>query len=81
MFLTDVAGVLDADKRVLRELTMLQCDELMRAGIATGGMQAKLKAATEAVANGVREVSIVKGSLPDIVVKTMRGENAGTKIS
>jgi acetylglutamate kinase len=43
-------------------------------------MQAKLNAATEAVANGVREVRIVKGSDTDIVTRVFAGEIVGTAI-
>ena len=80
LFLTDVAGVMDAQKRIVPELTVADCARLIETGVATGGMQAKLNAATEAVANGVREVRIVKGSDPDIVTRVFAGEIVGTAI-
>ena len=80
LFLTDVAGVMDAQKRIVPELTVADCARLIETGVATGGMQAKLNAATEAVANGVREVRIVKGSDPDIVTRVFAGEVVGTAI-
>ena len=49
-------------------------------GVATGGMQAKLNAAMDAVAGGVGEVRIVKGSEPDIVNRVFAGEEIGTRI-
>jgi acetylglutamate kinase len=43
-------------------------------------MQAKLNAAADAVASGVQEVSIVKGSEPDIVRRVLDREEIGTRI-
>jgi acetylglutamate kinase len=80
VFLTDVSGVMDAEKRIVPELTAADCARLIETGVATGGMQAKLNAATEAVANGVLEVRIVKGSDADIVTRVFAGEVVGTAI-
>jgi acetylglutamate kinase len=80
IFLTDVAGVLDAEKQVLPVLTVSECRGLVAGGIASGGMQAKLDAACDAVENGVGEVRIVRGSDSDIVTRVMSGETAGTAI-
>ena len=81
IFLTDVPGVLDASKSILPTLTIADCGKLIADGVATGGMQAKLDAATNAVSHGVGEVRIVRGSDPDIVSRVFAGENAGTKVS
>jgi acetylglutamate kinase len=80
LFLTDVAGVLDAEKAIIPTLTAEACQDLIDTGVATGGMQAKLNAATDAVAGGVREVRIVKGSDPAIVTRVFEGEEVGTRI-
>lgn len=80
VFLTDVPGVLDGKKSIIPVLTVEGCRELIDGGIATGGMQAKLNAATDAVAGGVHEVSIVKGSDPFIVKHVFAGEEIGTRI-
>ncbi len=80
VFMTDVAGVLDADKQRIPLLTAEDCLDLIRTGVAAGGMQAKLNAAIEAVSGGVREVRIVKGSEPDIVNRVFAGEELGTKV-
>jgi acetylglutamate kinase len=80
VFLTDVPGVLDASKTIIPMLTIDDCQKLIETGVASGGMQAKLNAATDAVAGGVREVSIVKGSDPDIVKRVFAGEEPGTRI-
>lgn len=80
VFLTDVSGVLDANKAIVPVLTVEACHNLIDTGVATGGMQAKLNAATEAVEGGVHEVSIVKGSDPSIVTRVFSGEEIGTTI-
>lgn len=80
VFLTDVSGVLDANQCIMPVLTVEDCHDLIETGVATGGMQAKLNAATEAVRGGVREVCIVKGSEPFIVKRVFAGEAAGTRI-
>lgn len=80
VFLTDVPGVLDASKAIIPMLTIEDCRKLIESGVASGGMQAKLNAATDAVAGGVREVSIVRGSDPDIVKRVFDGEEPGTRI-
>jgi acetylglutamate kinase len=80
VFLTDVPGVLDASKTILPVLAIDDCRKLIDEGVATGGMQAKLNAATDAVSHGVGEVRIVRGSDPDIVSRVFAGEDTGTRI-
>jgi acetylglutamate kinase len=80
VFLTDVPGVLDGNKAIVPVLTIEACKTLIDTGVASGGMQAKLNAATDAVAGGVHEVSIVKGSDPFIVKRVFAGEEIGTRI-
>ena len=80
IFLTDVAGVLDANKTIIPSLTISACQELIDSGVATGGMQAKLNAAADAVAGGVQEVAIVKGSEPDVLKRVLDSEEIGTRI-
>lgn len=45
LFLTDVPGVLDADKRRIAALTPADCERLIADGVAKGGMIPKLEAA------------------------------------
>jgi acetylglutamate kinase len=80
VFLTDVPGVLNANKEIVPALTIDGCNALIASGVATGGMQAKLNAAIEAVAHGVLEVRIVKGSEQDIVTRVFGNEETGTRI-
>lgn len=80
LFLTDVAGVLDAGGRVLDELTAARCRELIAAGVARGGMQAKLNAALEALRAGVPEVDIAAGAQAGVIRGWLEGERVGTRI-
>ena len=68
------------DKQIVPVLSVAGCRELIENGVATGGMQAKLEAASDAVRNSVGEVRIVRGSEPDIVHKVLSGEAPGTAI-
>ena len=82
VFLTDVPEACsDGNKAIVPVLTIEACTEtLIDTGVASGGMQAKLNAATDAVAGGVGEVSIVKGSDSFIVKRVFAGEEIGTRI-
>ena len=80
IFLTDIAGVLDASGQVRPVLTSEDCQGLIAAGIATGGMQAKLDAAGSALDQGVAEIEIAPGASPAVLARLLAGEPAGTKI-
>ena len=81
IFLTDVAGVLDAEKRLLPRLTMAQGESLIAAGIATGGMLAKLNAAHSALAQGVPQVRICAGAADGVLERILAGEEVGTRLA
>ncbi len=80
IFLTDVVGVLDADKRIIPELSRAASEKLIADGVATGGMQAKLEAAHRALDGGVPQVCIAPGAEPNVVARILAGENIGTRI-
>jgi acetylglutamate kinase len=80
IFLTDVDGVLDGEKNLLTELTRADCARLISAGVATGGMQAKLNSATDALNAGIGEVRIAPGAKPGILAELLAGASAGTRL-
>ncbi|MGE5645336.1 MAG: acetylglutamate kinase [Acidobacteriota bacterium] len=80
LFLTDVAGVRGADQRICPQLTPAGCRDLIARGVATGGMQAKLNAATDALEKGVGQVIIAPGMEPGIVGRALAGEAVGTRL-
>lgn len=79
LFLTDVDGVKDSSGQVIPALTLEQSRLLIADGVATGGMQAKLNAAGDALLGGVGEVIIAPGGAPDIVARLLAGEAIGTR--
>lgn len=79
-FLTDVDGVRGAGGTALPELSSSEAQGLIRDGIATGGMQAKLNAACDALALGVGEVVIAPGAAEGILDALWSGQAAGTRM-
>jgi len=78
IFLTDVEGVMDGAKRLRPVLTPADCRELISTGAATGGMLAKLNAATAALGQGVGKVRIAPGAAPGVLSRLLAGEPVGT---
>jgi len=80
LFLTDVEGVRDAGGAICPTLTCDQARSLIREGVATGGMQAKLEAAMDALQRGVSQVLIAPGALAGVVGRLLAGEAFGTRL-
>lgn len=80
-FLTDVDGVRGADGSTLRELSEDGAAALIRDGVATGGMQAKLESACAALRGGVGQVTIAPGAAEQVLSRLMAGESLGTRLS
>jgi acetylglutamate kinase len=80
VFLTDVEGVRDKDGNICPVLTCDQARALIREGVATGGMQAKLEAAMDALSKGVRQVLIAPGAVAGVVSALLGGRSAGTRL-
>lgn len=81
LFLTDVPGVMDAEKNVLSRLTPGDCRRLISAGVAAGGMEAKLNAACAALDGGVPQVLIAPGAENSVVQRLLAGEALGTVLA
>ena len=80
LFLTDVEGVRDANGSICATLTCEQARSLVREGVATGGMQAKLEAAMDALHQGVSQVLIAPGALAGVVAAVLAGKTVGTRL-
>ena len=80
IFLTDVDGVKSAAGDVIPTLTPADCEKLIADGVATGGMQAKLNAATDALRNGIGQVIIAPGALKRAAERILSGEAIGTRL-
>ena len=80
IFLTDVDGVLDETRQVRAVLTARESEALIAAGVATGGMQAKLNAALAALRGGVGQVRIASGAADRVLTRLLGGEALGTRM-
>ena len=79
LLLTDVAGVLDKDKQLIREIGADEVAALMADGTITGGMIPKLETATNAVKNGVGGAVILDGRAKHALLMELFTEHgAGT---
>ena len=61
-FITDVAGLLDADGNVVPRLTAHEAHVFLASDIVSGGMKPKLEAALRALSRGVGSISIGGGT-------------------
>ncbi|MDR3049464.1 MAG: acetylglutamate kinase [Elusimicrobiota bacterium] len=61
IFLTDTAGVLDKNKKTIKQIKVKNIDALIKDGTITGGMLPKIKACAQCVKKGVKEVWIADG--------------------
>jgi acetylglutamate kinase len=81
LFLTDVAGVLDRDGSLIKELTVGEARGLIAEGTISGGMIPKVETCIDALEQGVEGVVILNGRTPHAVLLELFTEHgAGTLI-
>jgi acetylglutamate kinase len=81
LLLTDVAGVLDGDKALIREMSRARAAELIATGVANGGMIPKLETCTAALDAGVEAAVILDGRQPHaLLMELFTDHGAGTLI-
>jgi acetylglutamate kinase len=81
LFLTDVDGVLDADRNLIKELTVAEARRLMASGVISGGMVPKVETCIEALQRGVEGVVILNGKTPHaVLLELFTDAGAGTLI-
>jgi len=81
LLLTDVAGVLDANGELIRQMSVAEARAAIANGVATGGMIPKLETAIAAVQAGVEAVVIMDGRRPHaMLVELFTEHGAGTLI-
>jgi acetylglutamate kinase len=82
LMLTDIAGVLDGEGQLIRQMTVAEARGLIASGVASGGMIPKLENAIHAVESGVEAVVILDGRRPHAMLVELFSEHgAGTLIS
>lgn len=81
LLLTDVAGVLDKDKRLIPELSVNRAQELIADGTISGGMIPKVETCIEAVQSGVEGAVIIDGRVPHaLLLEIFTEHGVGTLI-
>src|SRR6185312_1369219 len=80
LLLTDVPGVLDAEKQLISELSASESRRLIADGTISGGMIPKVETCLEAVDGGTVAAVILDGRVPHAILLELFTEGAGTLI-
>jgi len=82
LLLTDVPGVLDKNKQLIKELRIDQIHSLIADGTITGGMIPKVETCIYALEKGVEGVVILDGKIPHaVLIELLTDHGAGTLIT
>ncbi len=82
LFLTDVPGVLDGNKKLIEQLSADEIRTLIAEGVITGGMIPKVQTCLYAIEQGVEGVVILDGKQPhSVLVELLTDGGAGTLIT
>jgi acetylglutamate kinase len=82
LMLTDVAGVLDKAKNLIRELKLADVQGLIDDGTITAGMIPKIESAADVVRSGVEGVIILDGRVPhSVLLELLTPHGVGTRVS
>jgi len=79
LFLTDIAGVLDKEMKLLKELSIQDVNDLIEDDTITGGMIPKVSYATDAIKLGVKGAFITDGRVPHAVLNEILAGGADGK--
>jgi len=77
LLLTDVAGVLDGDKRLISEITTASARRMIAEGIIYGGMIPKVETCLQAVDDGVEAAVILDGRVPHAILLELFTDTSG----
>ncbi len=80
VFLTDVPGILDENKKVINELDDRKARALMQRGVISEGMIPKIEACLEG-AQTVKSCRIIDGRAPHAMVRDVEGNIPGTTVT
>ena len=78
LLLTDVAGVLDKEKKLIAQLRAEEARKLIADGTISGGMIPKIETCLEAIKGGVEAAVIIDGRVPHAILLELFAEGAGT---
>jgi len=81
ILLTDVPGVLDRDDKLISSLSEEKAEELIRDGVASGGMIPKIKCCLNALRGGVPKAHVIDGRVAHaLLLEMLTDEGIGTEI-
>ena len=81
LLLTDVAGVLDKDKKLIPSLKIEDAITIMKEDFVVGGMKPKIKTCIDAMKSGVTKSTILDGRIPhSLVLELFTEHGIGTQI-
>lgn len=80
LMLTDVAGVLDRNRKLIQELSLAEAQSAIDDGMITGGMIPKVECCMDAVKGGVKSAVILDGRHPHACLLELFTEGFGTLI-
>ena len=82
LLLTDVPGVLDKDKSLIKQLTIDEARRRIADGTVVGGMIPKVQTCIEALERGVEGVVILDGKVPHaVLLELLTDHGAGSLIT
>jgi acetylglutamate kinase len=77
LLLTDVAGVLDGERRLLSEITAGAARRMIADGVINGGMIPKVETCLDAVESGVEAAVILDGRVPNAILLELFTDTSG----
>ncbi len=81
VLLTDIAGVLDGERRLISSLTDAEARTLIADGVIAGGMIPKVEQALVALAAGVHKIHIIDGRLEHaLLLEIFTRDGVGTQL-
>lgn len=81
LLLTDVPGVLDKSKKLIKELSLADARKLIADGTISGGMIPKVETCIAALDQGVEGVVVLDGKVPHaVLLELLTDHGAGTLI-
>ena len=81
VLLTDVAGVLDAEKKLISSVSEKQIKKLIKEQVIAGGMLPKIEAGLYALEKGVKKVHIIDGRIEhSLLLELFTSSGIGTEI-
>jgi acetylglutamate kinase len=82
ILLTDQAGILDKDQKLIPSLNKKKVETMVKAGTVSGGMLPKTKSCFDALEAGCSKVHIIDGRIPHcLLLEIFTKEGIGTEIT